>query len=333
VDAVRRALRRAGAEGTVREQAVSAGVRTLEFRPSSTPRVVIVIPTRDGADLLRRCLDSLRRSTQYPDYHIVVVDNQSVDPDLFELLDENLGRKAFSVVHYDRPFNHSEIHNQVLADVDAEFAVLLNNDVVDFSPGWLEQLVAVAQLSTTIAGVGGMLLYPDGRVQHGGVIVDVDAVAAHAHVDLPVEDGGYADRLHCLQEMSACTAACLLLRLQAFHEVGGFDAVQFPTSFNDVDLWLRLRERGYRCVYQPLVRATHYESASRGPVHGNWEAARCLQERLRARNYCDPFHHPQLTAIPQPFSDRMRPVQAERERLLRLIAGEKPDRQAARRAA
>lgn len=318
--AVRRAVQEAGTCATVRGHESVPTVRRIEFAPRSTPEVIIVIPTRDKADLLRRCLASLRRATSYSNYRVLIVNNQSTEPALQDLLDENVGRADFEVVDFDEPFNHSLMHNQVLGRADAEFVVLLNNDVVHFSEGWLEHLVATAQIDPQISAVGTLLLYPDGRVQHGGVILDPEEVAKHAHVDVRGDAAGYANRLQCLQDLSACTAACLLIRLSAFHHVGGFDALRFPNSFNDVDLCLRLRDAGYRCLYQPAVRATHYESASRGVKPEDIPGLERLRQRLWSRRYCDPFHNPNLSGALGPFRDRFSPEEAERWKLECLFA-------------
>ena len=153
----------------------------------------------------------------------------------------------------------------------------------------------MAQLDDRIAGVGALLRYADRRVQHGGVILGLGGGAGHAHLDLPSDRPGYQGRLHCLQELSACTAACLLLRLSAFWDVGGFDPQHYPIAFNDVDLWLRLAEAGYRCVYQPAVSALHYESVSRGITPGEAATAERLVRRLTDTGYRDPFYDPHLS--------------------------------------
>ena len=291
--AVAEVLARAGVSAGVVPHVCGQGVQRIEIQPRSQPSVVVVIPTRDKATLLRRCVESLRRSTRYENYRVLVINNESTEPDLFDFFDENDSRPDFARVDYARPFNHSAICNEALADVRDEYAVLLNNDLSDFSEGWLEQFVGVAELDRQVAGVGALLTYPDRRVQHGGVIIGLHGRAAHSHLDVSVDQAGYQGRLHCLQDLSACTAACLLIRLSAFREVGGFRPQEYPTAFNDVDLCVRLQKAGYRCVYQPAVSAVHYESVSRGITLT--EADRRIAEQLADESYRDPYYNQHLS--------------------------------------
>ena len=309
----------AGIPGKVSPHPCGEGVQRLEFAPRGTPRVAVVIATRDKASFVRRCIDSLRAATRYPNYHVCVINNESAEPALGEFLDENRNRPGFTRWDYNLPFNHSAMHNEVLASLDAEFALLLNNDVCGFSPGWLEQLVGAIQLDPRIAGVGPLLIYPDRRVQHGGVIIGLGGGAAHAHRDVPSHLPGYQGRLHCLQDLSACTAACLLIRVSAFREVGGFRAEEYPAGFNDVDLWLRLRDAGYRCVYQPAVSAVHYESVSRGAKPEEEEAAARLSRQLAGSGFRDPFYSPHLSMDCERFRDARSPAEARRAQWERLL--------------
>jgi GT2 family glycosyltransferase len=228
-------------------------------------------------------------ATCYPNFEIVVIDNQSDEPELHVLL-RTFERQGYArTFRYDKPFNHSDMHNQVVSTVDAEMIVLVNNDVYDFSPGWLEQLVATVQLDRNVAGAGGKLLFPDGTIQHAGVAVGAGGLAGHACYGVPKDQPGYLGRDRSLQQVAAVTGALMIIRKNAFEAVGGFDATRYPTSYNDVDLWLRLGERGYRCLYNPEVQAVHEESRTRGVSPNESEYRRRLQEDLARSQYIDPF--------------------------------------------
>ena len=241
--------------------------------------------------MLRECLSSLRRSTSYPRYRVIVIDNQSDDPDFLRFCDEQSAAGRIQVVAYDRPFNYADMHNRVLADLDDTYVVLLNNDVCDFSADWLDQLVATAELSDDIGCVGALLRYPDATVQHGGVT----KLCTHAHHNLPHDAPGYCGRLQSLQEMSGVTAALMLVRRDAFVRVGGFDAVRFPVSYNDVDLCLRMKQAGFRTIYNPTVTATHLESHTRGKSSQEDEWRGRLEERWGRYIDSDPFYNPHLS--------------------------------------
>ncbi|MEP6976273.1 MAG: glycosyltransferase, partial [Spartobacteria bacterium] len=154
-------------------------------------------------------------------------------------------------------------NNFVVQNVEAEFVALLNNDLTVINPDWLEEMVGQA-LQPRVGAVGARLLYPDDRIQHAGVILGGGGVAAHAHKGLPRANHGYFSRAILAQELSAVTAACLLVRRSAYLEVGGFAAEELKIAFNDVDFCLRLRARGYRIIYTPYAEFYHHESASRG---------------------------------------------------------------------
>lgn len=262
----------------------------LHLRPRSTPKVAIVIPTRNAAAMLERCITSLMARTRYPHYEIVVIDNQSDEPRLAKYLQELAARTAARTFRYDQPFNHSDLHNVVVPQLDAELIVLANNDVYDFGPEWLEQLVATTQLDEKIAGVGGKLFYPDGTIQHAGIVIGVsDGLAGNVWCGQPGESVGYLGRARSLQQVAAVTGALMIVRKSAFLEIGGFDAQRYPTSYNDVDLWMRLGAAGYRCLFNPEVHAVHEESKTRGVSANELEYQRRMREDVRSRQYRDPF--------------------------------------------
>jgi GT2 family glycosyltransferase len=299
---VAEALHRRDIPGSVIPCPKNAAIFQIDLEPRDTPRVAVVIPTRNALDLLRPCVASLRGKTSYPNYSLVIIDNQSDDPALHEYLRTERRHGTFDVFEYPRPFNHSQMHNELISQLAADFVVLVNNDVQVLSDRWLEQMIATVQLSPDVAGVGALLRYPDGSVQHGGVILGLFGVAGHAHRFLAPSETGYFGRCACLQEVSAATGACLLLRRDAFLEVGGFRADRYPNSFNDVDLWLRLRQRGYRCLYNPQVMATHYETATRTvDVAAERESHRRLLADWGPALLHDPFYNPNLSLNNESF--------------------------------
>lgn len=270
------------------------------------PKVSVIIPTRNGLDLLRTCLDGLKH-TEYPAMEILIVDNDSDDRDTLEFLAET--ETAFcKVLKFPGPFNFSAINNHAVAEATGQMLCLLNNDVEVLEPHWLTTMVEQA-MRENVGAVGAQLLYPDGRIQHSGVVLGVGGGAAHAHRLLLPSDEGYFRRHALPQFISAVTAACLVVSRERFMAVGGFDEHNFAVAFNDVDLCMRLNRRGWQSFYEPRATLIHHESVSRGFDRDPIGAARLagelaqLKSRWSTDRTVDPFHHPQLS----PFSEHFVP--------------------------
>lgn len=231
--------------------------------PNEKPRVSIVIPTRDLPDLLRSCTESILEKTTYPNFELVIIDNDSSDPDSLGLLARIAADSRVRVLHFPGNFNFGRLNNFGVAQVESVFVALLNNDLTVITPDWLDEMVSRAW-PRDVGAVGARLLYPDGRIQHAGVILGGGGVAAHAHKGLPRTNHGYFSRAILAQELSAVTAACMLVRRKAYLEAGGFDEEHLTVAFNDVDFCLRLHQHGYRIIYTPYAEFFHHESASRG---------------------------------------------------------------------
>jgi GT2 family glycosyltransferase len=233
----------------------------LRIRPRETPRVSILIPTRNRSELLAACLASLERTT-YPNYEVVVIDNGSDESETLRLLAEVESRPRHRVLSYPAPFHYSAMHNWAIAQLDSPYVCLVNNDVEVREGSWLSELVGLASEGST-AAVGALLLYPDGSVQHGGVVLGIRGESGHRYrgVD-PYAPAAPAALWHA-QRLSAVTGAVMLLERDAFVAVGGFDE-GFAVSFGDIDLCLALRRAGYEVRYTPLATLTHLESRSRG---------------------------------------------------------------------
>jgi GT2 family glycosyltransferase len=290
---------------------VDAGPLPFTYRvrwpvPDPAPLVSLVIPTRDAADLLKTCVETIRAKTAYRPYELIVVDNQSREPATLRLLRGLEERKVARVLRYDAPFNYSAINNLGVREARGEIVGLLNNDLEIMEPGWLATMVAQA-LRPEVGAVGARLLYPDGTVQHGGVILGIGGVANHAHRNFPGSEAGYFGRLQLVQDLSAVTAACLLVRRDVYLRLGGLDE-SIAVAFNDVDFCLRLRKAGLRCVYTPDATLVHHESKSRGKDDSPDKRARFAREveTIMARwgelLRNDPAYNPNLTLESEDFA-------------------------------
>lgn len=237
--------------------------RLIHPLPSPPPRVSVIIPTRDRADLLAKTLEGLLTGTDYPDLEVVVLDNDSREPETAALLARYAGEARIRVLPVPGAFNFSDLSNRGAAAATGGVLLFLNNDIEVREPGWLSEMVRHA-VRPGIGAVGAKLLYPDGTIQHGGVVLGIDGVASHSHLGMPDADPGYFARMVLVHEVSAVTGACLAMRAEVFAEVGGFDARDLKVAFNDVDLCLRIRAAGYRIVWTPFAKLVHHESKSRG---------------------------------------------------------------------
>jgi GT2 family glycosyltransferase len=250
--------------------------------------------------LLRQCVESVLEKTTYPAFELLVVDNQSTEPEALSYLDGLAGRSAARVLRYDRPFNYSAINNFAAREAKGEILCLLNNDTEVISPDWLEEMVGHL-VQPQVGAVGARLLYPDGRVQHGGVTVGPGGCADHLHAELPRGHPGYCQRAVIAQELSAVTAACMLTWKRLYEQLGGLNEHALPVAFNDVDYCLRLRDAGYRVIYTPHAELYHHESGSRGIDTTRRARRRARREikymRTRWREHMkhDPYYNPNLS--------------------------------------
>jgi len=268
--------------------------------------VTIVIPTRNRRDLLESCLRSLQPALRQRECEIIVIDNDSNDPDTLDYL-ASIDGGGTNVMRLPGDFNFARLMNAAAAHATGELLCLLNNDVQATDDDWLEEMLG--RLSAADVGaVGALLLWPSGVVQHGGVTLGPNFAATHAFNDRLEGDAGYGDLLRVAHQCSAVTAACLLTRRQDYLDLGGMDEFRFPINFNDVDYCLKLRAIGKRIVFTPHARLRHLESASRGADTRPDRKARLERElrNLRAKwagaLEADPFYSPVLSLDPIPFS-------------------------------
>jgi len=234
---------------------------TYEIREK--PLVSIIIPNKDNASMLRRCLSSIFQKSTYKNYEIIIVENNSKDDATFALYEELKRYKNISTVYWEgQGFNFSELCNFGYQHSKGEQLVFLNNDVIIITPNWIEEMLMYSQRSD-VGAVGAKLYYVNGSIQHAGMILGLGDVAAHIYNGAPHDEIGYMGRLHIVQNISVITAACMMIRRQVFEEVGCF-ASEFPSSFNDVDLCLKIRKAGFLIVWTPYAEAYHLESKTRG---------------------------------------------------------------------
>ncbi|MBI4517925.1 MAG: glycosyltransferase [Deltaproteobacteria bacterium] len=259
-----------------------AAVYRLRFQPDGSERVSIIIPTRNQRAMVERCVRSIEALTTYPNYEIVIVDDDSDDPATLRYLRQCAGRGVRVLRFKGRDgFNFSRLMNQAAAAVTSPYVLFLNNDTEVVSPDWLETLVGLAQLPE-VGAVGARLLYPDGRVQHGGVLLVPAGVALHAFQGLPEWSTGYLYYPVVIREYPAVTGACLLTSRDLFLAQGGFDETDLRVAYQDVDYCLRLGQAGYRSIYAGSVELLHYEHATRQRVVDPHEAA-AMRQRWRER--------------------------------------------------
>jgi len=273
------------------------------------PRVSAIIPTRNRADLLATCIAGLE-ATDYSDMEVIVVDNDSDEAATLALLDALSARtrtgRTYRVLRHPGPFNYSAINNRAIDEAEGELICLLNNDIAMLRSDWLA-IMGTQALREDVGAVGAQLLYPDGRIQHAGVVIGIGNAAGHAHRFLRPEEEGYFCRHALPQFVTAVTAACLVVKRERFLAVGGFDAANFPVAFNDVDLCLRLNAHGWQSFYEPRAVLVHHESVSRGYDRDPVGAARfagelaALQRLHGTDRIVDPFHHPELSRAAEQF--------------------------------
>lgn len=235
----------------------------IEYLYSREPKISIIIPTKDKADILKRCLESIYKKTNYQNYEVIVIDNNSHEKSTFRLLEQyKKDYNNFSYYTYQCEFNYSYLNNEAVKRAKGEYVVLLNNDTEVITPDWLHKMVGHAS-QKHIGCVGVKLLYPTNTVQHCGVVIGCAGVAAHAFVGTGDDNFGYFGRLVSTYNYSAVTAACLMVKKSKYNEVKGLDE-SLKVAYNDVDFNIKLLEKGYYNVVLPSVKLYHYESISRG---------------------------------------------------------------------
>lgn len=262
VVAIQDHIDRLGLKGKVTPGEVGGTYRT-DYEVIGNPKVSIIIPNKDGKDILEVCIKSLLEKTTYTNYEIVIVENNSTSKEIFKFYKELEKNEKIKVVKYpETGFNYPAIINYGVKNSDGEYVVQLNNDTELITPNWLELMLGFCQRKD-VGGVGVKLYYPDDTIQHAGIIVGLGGVAGHRFKEVPKGGHGYFAKESMIENLSAVTAACIMNPRSVYEEVGYMDE-GFAVAFNDVDFCLKIREKGYLIVYNPFVEFKHYESKSRG---------------------------------------------------------------------
>ena len=275
--------------------------------PDTMPHVTIIIPTKNQAKLLRTCIMSILNKTTYTAFDILIIDNGSDEKDLIQFFDELKQDNRIAILRDEQPFNYSALNNSAVSAAKGEFVCLLNNDTEIISQNWLSEMVAIA-MQADIGAVGAKLYYPNGKIQHAGVILGSDVTAIHAHQYCPSESLGYFGRAVLLQEMSAVTGACLLVSKKKYIEVGGLDEVNLSVAYNDVDFCLKLKKAGYRNIWNPFAELHHHESVSRNKGNIETKSQRFINEKTFMHERWgtalkqDPAYNPNLSLSSGNFS-------------------------------
>jgi len=273
----------------------NVGIFHHEF-PDEGPSVTIIIPTRNRLKYLRACLDSVRQTT-YGNYRIMIVDNGSDEPETLRYL-ESCGHPVSRIVSPDGVFNFAYINNCAVEQTDSEYVLFLNNDTEVREPKWLSRMMGYARFEG-VGAVGARLLFPDGKIQHAGVIHGLyHGIAGPAFKCSPAWDNGYLSYARVVRNYSAVTGACMLTPRRLFLSVGGFDEEAFAVAYNDIDYCYRLSDLGYRCVYVPGAELVHHEGASRGLLDDPSQEA-AFRSKYSGRQ--DPFYSPHLSLTNERF--------------------------------
>ncbi len=271
------------------------------------PSVDILIPTRDKLDILEPCVRSILEKTAYQNFRISILDNESRETETLRFFEKIETHPRVRVLKYPYPFNYSAINNFGASQSDADVLILLNNDIEVINSDWIEALVKQA-MRPNIGCVGAKLYYPNGWIQHAGVILGVGDIAGHSHRFYPGESRGYMNRLISTQRISAVTAACLAIRKTVWDAIGGLDEENLSVAYNDVDLCLRAQEAGYHNIWTPEAELIHHESISRGQddtpekKRRYQKEVKYMKQRWQKQLGQDPFYHPALSNNREDFS-------------------------------
>lgn len=269
--------------------------------PIEKPKISIIIPSRNHLEDLKTCIDSIIQKTTYDNYEIIIVENGSTEKQVFAYYEEITQKYPYvKKLDWQEGFNWSAINNFAAGKTDGEYLLFLNNDTEVITPEWIEEMLMHAQ-RTEVGIVGALLYYPNDTVQHGGVVLGLGGIAGHAFSRAERGNRGYAGKLSYVQDLSAVTGACMMMRREIWETIGGFD-VELAIGFNDVDFCLRVLKAGFRIIWTPYAELYHYESKSRGKADTEHKVARAAREDeiMRARwseelERGDPYYNPNFS--------------------------------------
>lgn len=304
-------LERTGTEGVV-THTPDLGFFRVKYPVQGNPLVSIIIPNKDEKETLKDCIESIRKKTEYENYEIIIVENNSTTEEIFQYYKELSQDPRIRLLRWKKEFNYSAINNYGVSHARGEYLLFLNNDVKIITPGWIREMLGVCQ-RPEVGAVGVKLIYPDNTIQHAGCVIGIGGIAGHMFVDMLANRTGYLHKASILQDMSAVTAACMMMKRTAFEEAGGFTE-KLSVAFNDVDLCLKVRKNKKLIVYDPYVELYHMESKTRG-AEDSTEKVRRFQEEIEYMR-CqwidilkngDPYYNKNLSLTKWNYS--LRPLQ------------------------
>ena len=283
------------------------GMYKTKFLWEGQPLISIVIPNKDHVDDLKKCMDSIEEKSTYRNFEFVIVENNSTEQETFEYYKEIEEKENVTVLYYEGEFNFSRINNYGVKNAKGEYILLLNNDTEIINPDCLKEMLGYC-MRNDVGIVGARLYYEDDTIQHAGVILGFGGMAGHAFIGSSRFDNGYFSRIICAQDLSAVTAACMMVKKEIFEAVGGLTE-EYRVAFNDIDFCMKVRALGKLIVYNPAVELYHYESKSRGledtpekVERFNSEVARFIESWSKELEAGDPYYNPNLTLDKADFS-------------------------------
>ena len=283
------------------------GFYRVKYPVQGEPLVSIIIPNKDAKEDLEKCIQSILEKSSYTNYEILIVENNSTGEEIFSYYKELSENSRIRLLRWKREFNYSAINNYGAKKAKGDYLLFLNNDTEVISPDWIEEMLGFCQRPDT-GIVGARLYFGNNTVQHAGTVIGIGGIAGHMFTDMPRERSGYMHKAAIIQDLSAVTAACMMVKRQVFDEVQGFEE-QLSVAFNDVDFCLRVREKQYLVVYDPYVELYHYESKSRGAedskekvrrFQSEIEFMRCRWETLLKKG--DPYYNKNLSLVKWNYS-------------------------------
>lgn len=297
--AVEANLERCGLKGQV-SHTKDYGFYRVTYPVQGRPFVSIIIPNKDAKEDLEKCVNSILTKSTYENYEILIVENNSAGSEIFAYYKQLSQNPKIRLLRWKHPFNYSAINNYAASKAKGEYFLFLNNDTEVITPGWIEELLGFCQRKDT-GIVGAKLYYGNNTIQHAGTVIGIGGIAGHMFVDMDRERSGYMHKASIIQDLSAVTAACMMVKRKVFEQVHGFEE-ELAVAFNDVDFCLKVRELGYLVVYNPYVELYHYESKSRGTedskekvrrFQSEIEFMRCRWEVLLKKG--DPYYNKNLS--------------------------------------
>jgi GT2 family glycosyltransferase len=281
--------------------------------------VSIIIANKDEKETLEACLKSIREKTTYTNYEILIIENNSVTEEIFDYYKKLSKEPRIRLLRWKKEFNYSAINNYGAAHAKGEYLLFLNNDMTVITPVWMEEMLGVCQRKE-VGAVGVKLIYPDNTIQHAGCVIGMGGIAGHMFVNMPANRTGYLHKASILQDMSAVTAACMMMKKEVFDRAGGFTE-ELAVAFNDVDLCLKAGRNGSLVVYDPYVQLYHMESKTRGAeddenkirrFQGEIEYMRCHWIDLLKNG--DPYYNKNLSLTKWNYSLKPLPGMGEEKR-------------------